>query len=49
MNDRVLLSHKKVKLLVGIRYSIIRGLINIPGVENRKTSRSKYGVSKPSK
>lgn len=32
---------------VGVRYTIVRGRLDAQGVENRKTSRSSYGVKKP--
>jgi small subunit ribosomal protein S12 len=39
----------RVKDLPGVRYHIIRGRLDTSGVENRKQSRSKYGVKKPKK
>lgn len=36
----------KVQDLPGIRYKIIRGALNVSGVKNRKSSRSKYGTKK---
>lgn len=39
----------RVKDLPGIRYHIIRGTLDTQGVQNRKTSRSKYGAKKPKK
>lgn len=38
----------RVKDLPGVKYHIVRGKLDAAGVENRKTSRSKYGVKKPS-
>ena len=32
---------------IGVRYTIVRGRLDATGVENRKTSRSSYGVKKP--
>ena len=32
---------------VGVRYTIVRGRLDAQGVENRKTSRSSYGVKRP--
>ncbi len=32
---------------VGVRYTIVRGKLDAGGVENRKTSRSTYGVKRP--
>ena len=34
---------------IGLRYTIVRGRLDAQGVENRKTSRSTYGVKKPKK
>lgn len=36
----------RVKDLPGVKYHIIRGKYDTAGVDNRKTSRSKYGVKK---
>jgi len=43
----VLLRGGRVPDLPGVRYHIIRGTLDTAGVQNRKTSRSKYGVKKP--
>lgn len=32
---------------IGVRYTIVRGRLDAAGVDNRKTSRSSYGVKKP--
>jgi small subunit ribosomal protein S12 len=45
-NSVVLIRGGKVKDLPGVRYHIVRGIIDTAGVENRKTSRSKYGTKK---
>ena len=37
----------RVKDLPGVRYHIVRGVLDAGGVENRKRERSKYGVKKP--
>jgi small subunit ribosomal protein S12 len=37
----------RVKDLPGVRYHIIRGVLDTAGVENRKQSRSKYGAKRP--
>ncbi len=37
----------RVKDLPGVRYHIIRGLLDTTGVEGRKQERSKYGVKRP--
>ena len=44
----VLIRGGRVKDLPGVKYHIVRGVYDAGGVENRKTSRSKYGVKKPS-
>ena len=36
----------RTKDLAGVRYKIIRGALDTAGVNNRKQSRSKYGVKK---
>ncbi|MEK7085702.1 MAG: 30S ribosomal protein S12 [Patescibacteria group bacterium] len=36
----------RVKDLPGIRYHIIRGMLDTQGVQNRKKSRSRYGTKK---
>ena len=43
----VLVRGGRVRDLPGIRYHIVRGKLDTLGVENRKTSRSKYGAKKP--
>lgn len=40
----VLVRGGRVKDLPGVKYHIIRGKLDAGGVQNRKTSRSKYGV-----
>ena len=37
----------RVKDLPGIRYHIVRGVLDTQGVQNRKNSRSKYGAKRP--
>ena len=37
----------KVKDLGGVRYHIVRGVLDTQGVQNRKQQRSKYGAKKP--
>jgi len=37
----------RVKDLPGVRYHIVRGLLDAAGVEGRKQERSKYGVKRP--
>ena len=43
----VLIRGGRVKDLPGVRYHIVRGVIDSVGVENRKQSRSKYGTKRP--
>jgi small subunit ribosomal protein S12 len=43
----VLIRGGRVKDLPGIRYHIIRGVLDTQGVANRRKSRSKYGTKKP--
>ena len=45
----VLIRGGKVKDLPGVRYHIVRGVLDTQGVENRKRSRSKYGSKRPKK
>ena len=42
----VLLRGGRVKDLIGVRYTIVRGVLDTQGVEGRKNSRSRYGVKK---
>lgn len=37
----------RVKDLPGVRYHIIRGLLDTAGVQDRKQGRSKYGAKRP--
>ena len=43
----VLIEGGRVKDLPGVRYHIIRGVLDTAGVESRMTSRSRYGTKKP--
>ena len=43
----VLIRGGRVKDLPGVRYHIVRGILDTTGVENRKQARSKYGAKKP--
>ena len=43
----VLIRGGRVKDLPGVRYHIIRGILDAAGVANRKRSRSKYGAKLP--
>lgn len=42
----VLIRGGRVKDLPGVRYHIIRGVLDTAGVNNRKNARSKYGTKK---
>ena len=43
----VMLRGGRVKDLPGVRYHIVRGVLDSAGVEGRKNERSKYGAKKP--
>ena len=43
----VLIEGGRVKDLPGVRYHVIRGVLDPAGVEGRRTSRSRYGTKKP--
>ncbi len=43
----VLVCGGRVKDLPGVRYHIVRGVLDAQGVEDRKQQRSKYGTKKP--
>ena len=43
----VLIEGGRVKDLPGVRYHVIRGVLDPSGVEGRRTSRSRYGAKKP--
>jgi len=43
----VLIRGGRVKDLPGVRYHIVRGVLDTQGVANRKQERSKYGAKKP--
>ncbi len=45
----VVLRGGRVKDLPGVRYHIVRGVLDATGVEGRKQERSKYGVKRPKK
>jgi small subunit ribosomal protein S12 len=42
----VLMRGGRVKDLPGVKYHLIRGKLDLLGLKNRKTSRSKYGTKK---
>lgn len=43
----VLIRGGRVKDLPGVRYHILRGVLDTQGVKNRKQSRSHYGAKRP--
>ena len=45
----VLIRGGRVPDLPGVRYHIVRGVLDTEGVEDRRTSRSKYGAKRPKK
>jgi small subunit ribosomal protein S12 len=45
----VLIRGGRVKDLPGIKYHLIRGVLDFSGLKSRKTSRSKYGTKKEKK
>lgn len=45
----VLLRGGRVKDLPGVRYHIVRGVMDTTGVENRMQGRSRYGTKRPKK
>ncbi len=42
----VLMRGGRVKDLPGVKYHLVRGKYDFPGLNNRKTARSKYGTKK---
>ncbi len=46
-HSMVLVRGGRVKDLPGVKYHIVRGILDAAGVEGRKKSRSKYGAKKP--
>ena len=46
-HSMVLVRGGRVKDLPGVRYHVVRGVLDTAGVENRKRKRSKYGTKKP--
>jgi small subunit ribosomal protein S12 len=43
----VLIEGGRIKDLPGVRYHIVRGTLDTAGVNDRKTSRSRYGTKRP--
>ncbi len=48
-HSTVLIRGGRVKDLPGVRYHVIRGVLDTQGVDGRKQGRSKYGTKKPKK
>ena len=44
----VLLRGGRTKDLPGIKYKVVRGVLDLEGVSSRRNARSKYGTKKPS-
>jgi len=45
----ILIRGGRVKDLPGVRYHVVRGVLDASGVEGRKQERSKYGAKRPKK
>lgn len=45
----VLVRSGKVKDLVGVKYTVVRGVLDASGVDARRKSRSRYGAKAPKK
>lgn len=45
----VMIRGGRVKDLPGVKYHIIRGVLDLQGLPNRRQGRSKYGTKRPSK
>ena len=43
----VIIRGGRVKDLPGVRYHVVRGILDMGGVQDRKQQRSKYGAKKP--
>jgi small subunit ribosomal protein S12 len=43
----VLIRGGRVKDLPGVKYHVVRGVLDTAGVENRRQSRSLYGAKRP--
>ena len=46
-HSTVLIRGGRVKDLPGVRYHIIRGVLDTQGVDSRRQGRSKYGAKRP--
>jgi small subunit ribosomal protein S12 len=45
----VMIRGGKVRDLPGVRYHIVRGILDTDGVKDRRQSRSRYGTKRPQK
>lgn len=45
----IMIQGGRVKDLPGVKYRMIRGVLDLQGVKNRKKTRSQYGTKKPKK
>jgi len=45
-HSTILIKGARVRDLIGVSYSVVRGKYDLSGVPNRKTSRSRFGVKK---
>jgi small subunit ribosomal protein S12 len=45
-HSTILIRGAKVRDLIGVNYSVIRGKYDLAGVTNRKTARSRFGIKK---
>lgn len=43
----VMLRGGRVKDLIGVRYTVVRGVLDATGVDKRRNARSRYGAKKP--
>ncbi len=43
----VMIRGGRVKDLIGVRYTVVRGVLDAQGVDARRVSRSKYGAKRP--
>ncbi len=48
-HSMVMVRGGRVKDLPGVRYHLVRGLLDLKCVENRREARSKYGTKRPTK
>ena len=46
-NSVVLIIGGRVKDLPGVKYKVLRGVLDLQGVRDRRTARSKYGTARP--